>query len=160
MNTVLFRTVFLLVAFKSDVAYNMYMLKEKVMKRERYTVDMDNDQKTARLAHYNAWLLDPDRELGTLYPGFPEVVKTKVRVPKVVDTVKPAATTKVAKVAKKTRAPKGGTNRERVAQLVQGMPFSTKADKEQMVVKIIELLGVTRSNASVYAYNAIRSMKA
>ena len=127
------------------------------MKREQYTVNMDTEQQAAKLAHYNQWLLDPTREFGTVYPGFPESTKRKIRVPEVVATVKPAA---AAKVVKKARAQKGGTNRERVAQLVQGMPFNTKADKERMVAKIIELLGVTRSNAAVYAYNAIRSMKA
>ena len=29
------------------------------------------DEGSKRLAHYNQWLLDPKREFGTIYPGYP-----------------------------------------------------------------------------------------
>lgn len=129
------------------------------MGKMTYSVQYNDVDATARLAHYNAWLLDPNREMGTTYPGYPADQEGADKVKRV---RKIAADVVVNEMAKKTRAASTKkstgkvTNRERVAALIRDLPYNTKAEKELVIGKIVDLLGVTKSNAAVYAYNAKR----
>lgn len=41
--------------------------------RDRYEIsDLTGIEGQKRLDHYNAWLGDPKRKLGSFYPGYPE----------------------------------------------------------------------------------------
>ena len=125
------------------------------MGKMTYSVQYNDDEATARLAHYNAWLLDPNRESGIPYPGYPEG-KVAQRVPKLVDVREKAKPKAEKKPVKAKKSAGKVTNRERVAALIRDLPYNTKAEKELVISKIVDLLGVTKSNAAVYAYNAKR----
>lgn len=131
------------------------------MRKLNYGIEYNNADATARLAHYNQWLLDPTREFGVPYPGFPadsepvvaEKAKRTRKAPEVIVNT-------VAKKTKTVRAKKATgkvTNRDRVMALVRDLPYNTKAEKALVVDKIVQMLGVTKSNAAVYAYNAKRA---
>lgn len=103
-----------------------------------------------KLAHYNAWLLDPARPAGTVYPGFPEDMaapKAK-RVAKVTDKV-----TKKGKVpaAKTKRAAKGETKLDKAKALFKA---NAKLSRENMIGLFMEQLQMSRAGATTYYYNA------
>ena len=101
----------------------------------------ENDLNTAKLAHYNAWLLDPNREFGTIYPGFPGEVKMKV--------AKAIATTVVVEsIAKRAR----GT----VTKLDQAKALykdNIKLARVNMIALFQEKLGMSKAGATTYYYN-------
>lgn len=109
-----------------------------------------NEYGTRKLAHYNAWLLDPKREFGKPYPGFPEDLeapKAKKRVAKVTDKV-----TKKGKVAVKAkRAAKGGTKLEKAKALFKA---NMKLSRENMIGLFMEQLQMSKAGATTYYYNA------
>jgi hypothetical protein len=99
-----------------------------------------NDLNTAKLAHYNAWLLDANREFGTVYPGFPGEVKV----------AKAIATTVVVKsIAKRAR----GT----VTKLDQAKALfkaNYKLSRVNMIALLQEKLQMSKAGATTYYYNA------
>lgn len=101
---------------------------------------------TARLAHYNAWLLNPEREFGTLYPGFPEdkAAKVATKAPKVVQvkSVKPKAVR-----AKRT----GATKLDQARALFKE---NIKLSRVNMIGLFMDKLGMSRAGATTYFYNA------
>lgn len=97
-----------------------------------------NDLNTAKLAHYNAWLLNADREFGTVYPGFPGEVTVKRAV----------ATTVVVKSVAKRAA---GT----VTKLDQAKALykdNIKLARVNMIALFQEKLGMTKAGATTYMY--------
>lgn len=100
-----------------------------------------NDLNTAKLAHYNAWLLDANREFGTVYPGFPGEVTIKV--------AKAKATTVVVKSVAKRAA---GT----VTKLDQAKALykdNIKLARVNMIALFQEKLGMSKAGATTYYYN-------
>lgn len=128
-----------------------------------YTVkDYTGKEGQARLDHYNKWLTDPKRELGSgIYPGFPEdkkVPKSRKKGKKdmeaAVETVvtKPVVKAPVAKAEKAAKAPREGTKLSKATEVVKA---TGKDDKEACLKAIVEALSVTRGNASIYYAKAL-----
>ena len=124
------------------------------MSKMIYTIrDVSGHEGQKRLDHYNKWLLDPKRENGSVYPGYPEdkkAPKSRKKGKKMeavaVDTVvtKP---TKVAKAESPAKAPRDGSKLSKAVEVVKA---TGKDDKEACLVAIVSALAVTRGNASIY----------
>ena len=134
--------------------------------RYEYVIDdITGERGRRKLAHYNAWLGDPNRDFGSVYPGFPEdyqipeqkdqpeeepakpVTKSRKKgcqVTEVVDTVKTDE--------KAVKGPREGTKLATATALVQA---TGKDDKEACLKAIVEALAVTRGNASIYYTKAL-----
>ena len=123
-----------------------------------------------RLDHYNAWLLDHSREFGVPYPGFPgDFVETLQDVPvlevKKANKINKLARRKVTvdlgpKVSHNTHMlnKKGNemtkeTNLSIAIRIVASTP-----DKALALSEIMNVLGVTRSNAFVYFSKATKGV--
>lgn len=117
-----------------------------------------------KLAHYNEWLCDKSRKLGTVYEGFPEdmeyvtmqsVMENMVEVltgeQVVPEAAKPKAkkarATKVAKPAKKAKV---GTKQEAAVEIFRRL----KGVKNEVIVAIQNELGMSVAGATTYFYNA------
>lgn len=127
---------------------------------------MDWQDGQRRLDHYNKWLLDNNRPFGQVYPGYPdEVVENKndsySEVPE-----------QSAQVSNETVAlkPKKSHNRRIVNKIMKGSEMSkvtklsqateivkASASKADALAKIMEALGVTKSNAFVYYTKATKA---
>ena len=126
------------------------------MSKMVYTInDVQGNEGQKRLDHYNKWLLDPKREFGTTYPGYPEDVKKPISRKKgkmmeavAVDTKvsKPVKVTKV-KAESPAKAPRDGSKLSKALEVVKA---TGKDDKEACLVAIVNALSVTRGNASIY----------
>ena len=135
------------------------------MSKMIYTVsDYTGKQGQARLDHYNKWLLDPKREFGSIYPGYPEdkkVPKSRKKGKKdmeaAVETVvtKPVVKAPVAKAEKAAKAPREGTKLSKATEVVKA---TGKDDKEACLKAIVEALSVTRGNASIYYAKALANL--
>lgn len=131
-----------------------------VMKDVAMTLVQDNDYLSRKLAHYNAWLLNPKRELGSgPYPGFPEEVKQAKAVAK----LKAEAAAKVEAKAKAAPAKKAATKAKRVRKEGAGPTKQDQAveifrelngDKASVISAIQERLGMSAAGATTYFYNA------
>lgn len=102
---------------------------------------------TARLAHYNAWLMDAKRPFGVPYPGYPEdkVAKNVIKVPKLV-------TVKVAPLAKAPRAKRTGTTK--LDQAKELYKANIKLSRVNMIGLFMEKLQMSKAGATTYFYNA------
>lgn len=119
------------------------------------------DEGQRRLDHYNKWLCDPKRELGTIYPGFPgdkkvrnvkaeqATVKRKPRmsVDKIVDSRGVIMGLNPTKVIVDFKGPRPGSKLSKALEIVKS---TGKDDKESCLKAIVEALSVTRGNASIY----------
>ena len=126
------------------------------MKRERFTVgDITGADGQARLDHYNRWLLDPKRVPGTPYPGYPADKRplSRKKGKKEMEAVatETVVITKVVKAPKADKAPRV-TKLSIATDLVKA---TGKDDKEACLKAIVEALGVTRGNASIYYTKAL-----
>lgn len=104
---------------------------------------------TAKLAHYNAWLGDSTRELGTFYPGFPDEITL------VQEAVEPAVEAPIArakKAAPKTvKTPGKGTKLEQAKALFKANPEMTRAE----IIALFQAeLGMSKAGATTYFYSA------
>ena len=127
------------------------------MSKMIYTIrDVSGHEGQKRLDHYNKWLLDPKREIGSVYPGYPEDKKApksrkkgKMMEAVAVDTVvtKPTKAVKVAKAESSAKAPRDGSKLSKAVEVVKA---TGKDDKEACLVAIVNALAVTRGNASIY----------
>ena len=111
-----------------------------------------NEYGTRKLAHYNAWLLDPKREFGKPYPGFPEDLeapKAKKRVAKVTDKVSKKGSVPAKMKAK--RAAKGETKLDKAKALFKA---NAKLSRENMIGLFMEQLQMSKAGATTYYYNA------
>lgn len=93
-----------------------------------------------KLAHYNAWLLDPEREFGVPYPGFPEDLEI-ARVE--VHTFKPK------KAAVKRERAVGGETKLAKAQAL----FDASMSRDEVVALFMAELNMTKAGATTYYYN-------
>jgi hypothetical protein len=112
-----------------------------------------------KLAHYNKWLLDPKREFGTLYPGFPEDLKS-TKGKKMESTVvanmadvltngsKPAAPAKKAK----RMSTRGSTPTK--GELALMIYKRLSGDKQAVIGELQSDLGMSLAGATTYFYNA------
>ena len=125
------------------------------MSKMIYTIsDVTGKQGQQRLDHYNKWLLDPKREVGAVYPGYPQDKKPisrkkgKMMEAVAVDTKvsKPVKVTK-AKAESTAKAPREGSKLSKALEVVKS---TGKDDKEACLVAIVNALSVTRGNASIY----------
>lgn len=108
-----------------------------------------NDYLTAKLAHYNAWLLDPKRPFGVAYAGFPEEIQP-AKTKRVV-AVAPKATKKVKVSTTVLRAPKTGTKLEQAKVLFSNTPGFSRS---QIIELFMERLGMSKAGATTYYYSA------
>jgi hypothetical protein len=120
-----------------------------------YSTPTDNSFGSRKLAHYNAWLLDPKRPAGVPYPGFPEEIKMeKTRAAYVEDFT----ARKVAKVVKPKAAPKAKAARKGTVPTKQSMATQIYrdlgGDKPLVIAKIQEQLVMSLAGATTYFYNA------
>lgn len=97
-----------------------------------------------KLAHYNAWLLAPNREVGTAYPGFPGAVRTIAVAPKT------PKTPKVPKTVIKTPKKSGPSKLDQARVLFRE---NSKLSRVNMIALFVEKVGLTPSGASTYYYN-------
>lgn len=118
-----------------------------------------NEYMSRKLAHYNQWLLDPKREFGTVYPGFPEDQPAVKRAKKIAaDVVVEAKATAKAKTppAKKVvkkrpaRSGDGPTKQDLACKIYQRFA----GDKASTIEAIQAELGMTPAGATTYFYNA------
>ena len=126
------------------------------MSKMVYTInDVQGQEGQKRLDHYNKWLLDPKREAGTIYPGYPAdkkvpISRKKGKMMEAVDVVanvtKPVKATKV-KAESAAKAPRDGSKLSKALEVVKS---TGKDDKEACLVAIVNALSVTRGNASIY----------
>lgn len=110
------------------------------------------DYLNRKLKHYNTWLGDLDRELGTPYPGFPEDFpekKTKKAVAKTVAKA-PAATT----VRKVRVSSKGPTKAERALEIVR----TSKQCRTNVITQLQQDLGMSKAGATTYYYNSMKKL--
>lgn len=109
---------------------------------------------TRKLAHYNAWLLDPKRKVEDgRYPGFPEDLKPKrIAKAEVAPVVKAVAKAAPAKKTKK-RAARAGNGPTK--QMLANDIFARLAGDKAAVIAAIQLdLGMSLAGATTYFYNA------
>ena len=130
----------------------------KVMESVVMNLNAHNDYLQRKLDHYNAWLMDPKRELGSgPYPGFPEDVKVKAGRAIMQAEAKAKVEAKAAKAAKPKavkakRAPKasGPTKQDRAVEIFKRL----SGDKAQVISAIQTELGMSVAGATTYFYNA------
>ena len=112
-----------------------------------------NEYMTRKLEHYNKWLLDPKREFGKPYAGFPEdLVKPKRAVKAVAAPAKAVAKAAPAKKTKK-RAARAGNGPTK--QMLANEIFARLGGDKAAVIAAIQLdLGMSLAGATTYFYNA------
>jgi len=137
-------------------------------KRYHYTNTVgDWNLSQAKLDHYNAWLMDPNRPLTSIYPGFPGTSKSKgttmntfQTIAQTIDSTTSMHATEKAKAPKAPKAPKdkGPRTGTKLAQATELVKATGKDDKEACIVAIVAALGVTRGNASIYYAKAFAAL--
>ena len=124
-----------------------------------------NEYLTRKLAHYNKWLLDDEREFGKPYPGFPEDMKgKKVQSAVLSDMVStlvgtkavPASPVKAVKVkaSRKESGPKAGTKSQLAVEIFKRL----NGDKAAVIAAIQAELGMSVAGATTYFYNAKKAV--
>ena len=125
-------------------------------------VNAHNEYLDRKLAHYNKWLLDPKREFGVPYPGFPEdkVKGKKVNSPVVDSMVKTLskAPAKAAKPAAK-KAKRVGASPTK-GDLALAIYKRLNGDKLSVISELQTGLGMSAAGATTYFYNAKKAAAA
>lgn len=118
-----------------------------------------------KLAHYNEWLLDKNREFGVPYKGFPEdliKLKGKKKMPSnvIADMTQvltgakaaPAASKAKAKpkAAKKSDGPRAGSKGDLALAIYKRLD----GDKTAVISAIQTEIGMSQAGATTYFYNA------
>lgn len=117
----------------------------------------DPEYLTRKLAHYNAWLLDPKRPAGEIYGGFPEdIIQAKAVAKLKADVAAKPIKEKIvrppkAKRAKRASRQEGPTKLEQAIELYKA---NLKLSKDNMIDVIRETLGMSLAGATTYYYNA------
>jgi ribosomal protein L7/L12 len=130
----------------------------KVMESVVSNLNAHNDYLQRKLDHYNKWLCDPARPVGSgPYPGFPEDVKLKAGVAKLQAEAKAKVEAKAAKPkaekapkVKRARKAEGPTKQERAVELYKRLNGS----KVEVIQAIQTELGMSLAGATTYFYNA------
>ena len=133
------------------------------------------DYGTRKLAHYNEWLLNPKRPSdGVPYPGFPEDVALerareslkKEYAEKAFANIAKQVTKSVVVAAKRAAvrtSPKKVNNcgtaanprtKQMFANEVYNERFLLGESRDQIVVEIMERVGMSKAGATTYFYNA------
>lgn len=109
----------------------------------------NSDYGTRKLAHYNAWLLNPNRPEGERYPGFPEEVALAAGRARLV------ADRKVARkaVPARVRAPKEVKPGTKLAVAVD-IFRRLSGDKASVIAEIQKTCSMSLAGATTYFYNA------
>lgn len=115
-------------------------------------LNAQSEYNTRKLAHYNAWLLDPKREFGTRYPGFPEE-SPKARKAKAAVEVKAKAKAPVKAPVKKKRAARSGSGPTK-QELAIAIYKEMNGDKSRTISAIQDRLAMSLAGATTYFYNA------
>lgn len=119
----------------------------------------DYEYANRKLAHYNKWLLDPKRELGTFYPGFPEDIQreravAKLKAEAVAKVVTKAEKPKMVRPAKVKRTRKVSDGPTKLEQAIELYKANTQLSKDSMIALIRERLDMSLAGATTYYYNA------
>ena len=129
------------------------------------SMNTDWEYGNRKLAHYNKWLLDPKRESGTIYPGFPEdlqreralaKLKAEVTANTAAKADRPKIPAKAPVKVKRTRTTEGPTKLDQAVELMRANPQFSK-------VEFIELfrnkLSMSQAGATTYFYSASKALR-
>lgn len=108
-----------------------------------------------KLAHYNAWLSDTKRELGTTYPGFPEDKVTNKAVTAAVATTTKSMTKKEIAVRPAHTATKPSTKAEYAVEIVRN---NSKLSRVNLITMLQEELSMSKAGATTYYYNSMKKL--
>jgi hypothetical protein len=118
------------------------------------------DEGAKRLAHYNEWLLDPNRPFGTIYPGYQTSTKpTKGKkmpstviadMTKVLTKEKKVAIKPAKKAARVSDGPRAGSKSELAVEIYKRL----KGDKASVIAAFQSELSMSVAGATTYFYNA------
>lgn len=124
-----------------------------------------------KLAHYNAWLINNDREIGKPYPGFPEdkqpsAVKFRMKNMQTMNAfeqldhdlkARKVSKPKAEKAPKEPRAPRasGPTKADRALEIFKRLG----GDKAAVIAAIKDELSMSDAGATTYFYNAKKLAK-
>lgn len=116
--------------------------------KQKFEVNMDWRESQERLDHYNKWLMDPKREFTSVYPGFPGDRKSNRKSSKKPVAPKP-----------ETRYNESSVKEKQMSKLSIATDIvKNSASKQEAMTKIMETLGVTKSNAYVYFTKATKAL--
>lgn len=124
-----------------------------------YMTPTDDSYGTRKLAHYNAWLMQPKRKFEDgPYPGFPEDLKLeKARTSLKAEYAAKAVVKEkavAAKPAKAVRAKKTAGAPSKIDRAVEIYKANNKLAKVNLIDKIREELTMSLAGATTYYYNA------
>lgn len=112
------------------------------------------DLYTAKLTHYNAWLMDNTRPCGQVYPGFPGDAEIQAlsmpKATRVVTKAKPAKLKTQPTGAKAVKATKTGTKLEQAKSLFKANSGLSRA---AMIELFMDKLSMSKAGATTYVYN-------
>lgn len=125
-------------------------------------INTDWEYGNRKLAHYNKWLLDPNRPIDQRYPGFPEdIARERGLVQLKADMAKRSEQKAVAKAAraerKRTATARPVSRRTGgPTKLVQAVEIFRQqgGDKAAVIAEIQFKLGMSLAGATTYFYNA------
>ena len=118
-----------------------------------------------KLAHYNVWLLDKNRQFGIPYTGFPEDLKRegkKMKSNVIADMIEVLSGTKAPVAASKAKArpakstakksdgPRAGSKGEMSVAIYKRLG----GDKNAVIAAIQTEIGMSAAGATTYFYNA------
>jgi hypothetical protein len=126
------------------------------VKEEVITNNSDKHQEdlTNRLKHYNEWLMDNNRPIPSVYPGYPDDFKAEnnKRKKSTVSTLIPTTPTTRQTVMKRTKT---GTKQVEATNIVRKIGVDRK---EECIKTIVSQLSMTLTGATTYFYNARREI--
>ncbi len=118
------------------------------------------DEGSKRLAHYNEWLLDPNRPFGTVYPGYPTDSKPSkgkkmpstviADMTKVLTKEKKVAIKPAKKAARVSDGPRAGSKTELAIEIYKRL----HGDKTACIAAFHTELGMSIAGSTTYYYNA------
>lgn len=112
------------------------------------------DYMQRKLDHYNAWLLDPKRDVGAgPYPGFPEdlALERGRKITLAVHQEKVAKKAAKTKVVRARSAPGQPTKLDRAKELRASNPG---ASRESLIGIFMDQLGMSKAGATTYYYSS------
>lgn len=124
----------------------------------RNNVDKHQEELTDRLRHYNDWLMDPNREFPSVYPGYPGDEETEkeseVKIVPPVTKRKEKSVMSITTVGVKVqglKAPKPGTKQAKAIEIVEYLGVTNKHDA---IATIMDKLSMSKAGATTYFHNA------
>ncbi|NBS69467.1 hypothetical protein EBT31_11225 [bacterium] len=108
----------------------------------------------AKLDHYNKWLMNPKRELGTTYPGYPGDSKLVKKGKKMSEVTVNEVKTETAVKGKRAKR-EGATKQVRAIELYKQLG----GDKGAVIDAFMSQLSMSKAGATTYFYNAKKASK-